>query len=105
MILINTIIQEDATPLAREQGQAEILSIYQVMEHLSDTRQSQGKRYPLALVLTYILLAKAAGETTLLAISEWITAARSVVARSIAASRTTLSVCRNVQQRLTHHRC
>ena len=39
---------------------------------MSDSRRSQGKRYPLPLVLTYILLAKAAGETTLLAISEWI---------------------------------
>lgn len=42
------------------------------MQALTDGRRKQGKRYPLALVLTYILLAKAAGETTLLAIAEWI---------------------------------
>lgn len=45
---------------------------YQVMQQLSDTRSKQGKRYPLPLVLTYLLLGKAAGETTLQAVSEWI---------------------------------
>lgn len=69
---MNSIIQEETTDVAQWNGQAEALSIYHVMQQISDTRRSQGKRYPLALVLTYLLLAKAAGETTLLAISEWI---------------------------------
>ncbi|WP_373323727.1 ISAs1 family transposase [Dictyobacter formicarum] len=42
------------------------------MQQLTDRRREQGKRYPLSLVLTYVLLAKAAGETTLQAITEWI---------------------------------
>lgn len=42
------------------------------MQQLTDARCQQGKRYPLALVLTYLLLAKAAGETSLQAIAEWI---------------------------------
>jgi hypothetical protein len=42
------------------------------MQELSDGRRKQGTRYPLALVLTYVLLAKAAGATSLQAISEWI---------------------------------
>lgn len=69
---MTTIIQEEATELAGGEGQAQALSISQQMHQLSDPRPRQGKRYPLALVLTYILLAKAAGETTLLAMSEWL---------------------------------
>src|SRR5579885_1875217 len=42
------------------------------MGQQTDKRRKQGRRYPLALILTYILLAKAAGETTLQAIAEWI---------------------------------
>lgn len=52
--------------------EATVLSIYGAMQQLTDARRKQGKRYPLALILTYLLLAKAAGETTLQAISEWI---------------------------------
>ncbi len=69
---MTSILQDEVNELAHWEGQGEILSMYHMMHQLSDTRRSQGKRYPLALVLTYILLAKAAGETTLLAISEWI---------------------------------
>ena len=64
---MTSILQDETNDLAGWDGQAEALSIYQGMQQLSDPRRSQGKRYPLALVLTYILLAKAAGETTLLA--------------------------------------
>lgn len=45
---------------------------YTSMKLLSDSRRPQGRRYALALVLTYLLLAKAAGETMLQAIAEWI---------------------------------
>ena len=69
---MNSIIQEEAKELAGWQTQAEVLSIYTAMQQLSDARRKQGKRYPLELVLTYVLLAKAAGETTLQAIAEWI---------------------------------
>lgn len=69
---MTSILQDETNELAEWDGQAEALSIYQAMQQVKDTRRKQGKRYPLALVLTYILLAKSAGETTLLAISEWI---------------------------------
>ena len=69
---MNSIILEEARELARWEAETEVLSIYTTMQQLSDTRRKQGKRYPLALVLTYVLLAKAAGETTLQAIAEWI---------------------------------
>jgi len=63
------MIQEE---LAGWNAESEVLSIYAAMKQLSDTRRMQGKRETLALVLTYILLAKTAGETTLQAIAEWI---------------------------------
>src|SRR5690348_925530 len=69
---MTTIIQQTGKELTNGSAQGEVLSIYAAMQQLSDSRRNQGKRYPLALVLTYILLAKAAGETTLLAIAEWI---------------------------------
>lgn len=72
MILMQTIIQQDVKALEGWESEKGVLSIYAAMQHLTDKRRKQGKRYPLALVLTYILLAKAAGETTLQAIAEWI---------------------------------
>ncbi len=69
---MNSIILEEAKELAGWDGQAEVLSIYGAMQQLKDARRKQGKRYPLALILTYLLLAKATGETTLQAITEWI---------------------------------
>lgn len=67
-----TIIHEEVKGLAEWNRERDMLSIYEAMQQLTDTRRKQGKRYPLALILTYILLGKAAGETTLLAIAEWI---------------------------------
>lgn len=69
---MNYTMLENPKELAGWQTESEVLSIYTTMQQLSDTRRKQGKRYPLALVLTYVLLAKAAGETTLQAIAEWI---------------------------------
>lgn len=63
------MIQEE---LAGWNAESDVLSIYAAMRALNDARHNQGKRYPLALVVTYLLLAKAAGETTLQAIAEWI---------------------------------
>lgn len=69
---MNSIIQEEARELSGWKTETDVLSIYTTMQQVSDTRRKQGKRYPLALVLTYLLLAKAAGETTLQAVAEWI---------------------------------
>lgn len=69
---MNSIIREEARELANWQTKEDMLSIYHAMQQVSDKRRAQGKRYPLALILSYILLAKAAGETTLQAMSEWI---------------------------------
>ena len=66
------IIQQGVKALEGWESKGDVLSIYAAMQQLSDRRRPQGRRYPLALILTYILLAKAAGETTLLAVAEWI---------------------------------
>jgi hypothetical protein len=62
----------EARELAGWNAKSEALSVYQAMKSITDTRGKKGKRYSLALVLTCILLAKMAGETTLQAITDWI---------------------------------
>ena len=60
-----------------EQGDQEVLavdeaSLYRAFEQVKDGRKNKGKRYPLALLLTLILLGKMAGETELDGIIDWI---------------------------------
>lgn len=60
-----------------EQGDPEALrvdaaSLYRAFEQVKDGRKAKGKRYPLALLLTLILLGKLAGETKLDGIIDWI---------------------------------
>jgi len=47
-------------------------SLYETLQQLPDPRRGQGKRYPLALLLCLLLLAKLAGQTTLSGATEWI---------------------------------
>jgi predicted transposase YbfD/YdcC len=47
-------------------------SLYRAFEQLKDGRKAKGKRYPLAFLLTLILLGKMAGETKLDGIIDWI---------------------------------
>lgn len=69
---MNYTMLDEARELAGWSKEAEALSIYQELRKLEDPRRQRGKRYALALVLTCVLLAKMAGETTLQAIAEWI---------------------------------
>lgn len=69
---MNYSMLEEARELVGWQTASEVLTIYTAMQQVTDQRRKRGKRYSLALVLTYVLLAKAAGETTLQAIAEWI---------------------------------
>jgi hypothetical protein len=60
-----------------EPGVAEGLSIdpaslYRAVEQVTDGRKKKGKRYPLPLLLTLLMLGKLAGETTVNGIVEWI---------------------------------
>jgi predicted transposase YbfD/YdcC len=47
-------------------------SIYRALEQVKDRRKAKGKRYPLAFILTLILLGKLAGETKLDGIIDWV---------------------------------
>ena len=69
---MNYSIVNEARELAGWSAESEAFSVYQAMQRVTDTRSDQGKRYSLALLLTCVLLAKMAGETTLQAIAEWI---------------------------------
>lgn len=60
-----------------EQADRDILtidaaSLYRAFEQVKDGRKAKGKRYPLALLFTLILLGKMAGETKLDGIIDWI---------------------------------
>ena len=70
--MMNYSMLEEARELAGWSKESEALSIYQELGKLEDKRGKKGKRYTLALLLTCVLLAKMAGETTLQAIAEWI---------------------------------
>jgi predicted transposase YbfD/YdcC len=69
---MNYTMVDEARELAGWSAESEAFSVYQAMQQLTDTRSDQGKRYSLALLLTCVLLAKMAGETTLQATAEWI---------------------------------
>src|ERR1700687_2419649 len=47
-------------------------SLYRAFEQVKDGRKQKGKRYPLALILTLLMLGKLAGETTINGIVDWI---------------------------------
>lgn len=47
-------------------------SLYRAFEQVKDGRKAKGRRYPLALVLTLLMLGKLAGETTIAGIVDWI---------------------------------
>src|SRR5712692_2044517 len=60
-----------------EKGAAQALildpdSLYSAFEQVKDGRKKKGKRYPLPLVLTLLMLGKLAGETTVNGIVDWI---------------------------------
>jgi hypothetical protein len=50
----------------------DVLSLYRVFEQMSDHRHKRGVRYPLALILSLVILGKLAGMTSLAGIAEWV---------------------------------
>src|SRR6184192_3711734 len=65
------MLQEAMEQVADEQ-QIDALSVYRAFEQIEDGRHKRGVRYPLALILTLIVLGKVAGMTTLTGIAEWV---------------------------------
>src|SRR5438270_8168765 len=47
-------------------------SLYSAFEQVTDGRKKKGKRYPLPLLLTLLMLGKLAGETTVNGIVDWV---------------------------------
>lgn len=47
-------------------------SLYRAFEQIKDGRKEKGKRYPLALILTLVILGKMAGEKTISGIRDWV---------------------------------
>src|SRR5690348_18495217 len=63
---------EEAMEQAGWDQQIDALSIYRAFEHIEDGRHKRGVRYSVALILTLIVLGKAAGMTTLAGVAEWV---------------------------------
>jgi DDE family transposase len=69
---VNLTIFDDGEQVDQEALAVDAASLYRAFEQVKDGRKSKGKRYPLALLLTLILLGKMAGETKLDGIIDWV---------------------------------
>jgi predicted transposase YbfD/YdcC len=52
--------------------EVEALSLYRAFEQMSDHRQKRGVRYPLAIVLSLLVIGKLAGMTSFAGITDWV---------------------------------
>ena len=67
LTICDSVLQSAPSPLSIDPQ-----SLYQALEQVKDGRKRRGKRYPLALIFTLLLLGKLAGETTILGVVEWV---------------------------------
>jgi predicted transposase YbfD/YdcC len=65
-------IFESGEKVAAERLSIDPASLYCAFEQVRDGRKKKGKRYPLPLLLTLLLLGKLAGETTINGIVDWV---------------------------------
>src|SRR5229473_2611925 len=65
-------IVESGEPGAAEGLSIDPASLYCAFEQVTDGRKKKGKRYPLPLLLTLLMLGKLAGETKVNGIVDWI---------------------------------
>jgi predicted transposase YbfD/YdcC len=65
-------IFESGEPGAAEALTIDPASLYSAFEQVRDGRKQKGKRYPLPLLLTLLMLGKLAGETTVNGIVDWV---------------------------------
>src|SRR5947208_1195727 len=72
---------DQAEQVGQESLAIDAASLYQAFEQVKDGRGKKGKRYPLALILTLIMLGKMAGETTIEGIVDWIDGRRKELKR------------------------
>lgn len=65
--IFDTVSQADSASLVIDEA-----SLYRAFEQVKDGRKKKGKRYPLPLILTLILLGKLAGEQSINGIVDWV---------------------------------
>jgi predicted transposase YbfD/YdcC len=65
-------IFDEVDQMGSELGAIDAASLYREFEKVKDGRGKKGKRYPLPLLLTLLLLGKLAGETKINGIVDWI---------------------------------
>lgn len=65
-------IYDEVDQSGQETVARDVASLYSEFEKVKDGRGEKGKRYPLPLILTLLLLGKLAGETTINGIVDWI---------------------------------
>lgn len=70
---MNLTILDSVQPSPTGVSLIEVRSLYCALEQVKDGRKARGKRYPLALIFTLLLLGKLAGETTVHGALEWAT--------------------------------
>jgi predicted transposase YbfD/YdcC len=67
LTIFDSVQQSTPLPLSIDPS-----SLYSAFEQVKDGRKRRGKRYPLALIFTLLLLGKLAGETTIQGVVEWV---------------------------------
>ena len=76
---MNLIIFDQVEQVDQDALTVDAASLYRAFEQVKDGRKAKGKRYPLALLLTLIMLGKMAGETTFEGIIDWIAERKSAL--------------------------
>lgn len=61
--------------------QATVCSLYEALQQVPDSRGKRGRRYPAALVLTLLLVAKMTGEQTIAGIAQWVSQRKELLAQ------------------------
>jgi hypothetical protein len=69
---VNLTIFDQVEQVDQDVLAGDAASLYRAFEQVKDERKAKGKRYPLPLLFTLIMLGKMAGETTLDGIIDWI---------------------------------
>ena len=69
---MNLTIFDEVDHSGQEVVTIDVASLYREFEKVKDGRGEKGKRYPLPLLLTLLLLGKLAGEPTINGIIDWI---------------------------------
>jgi hypothetical protein len=67
LTIFEKVEQRTQEPLQRDAA-----SLYSAFENVKDGRKKRGKRYPLALICTFLLLGKMAGEEIISGVVDWV---------------------------------